>query len=86
MKQIMIIMVATFVACLVQGAETNAPVVAIPKGVVAATQEQKDFLNNLVALSAGASRDAVLKAVGEPADTNSAVWFYELNESWGSVR
>ena len=73
-------MAATFIASLAQGAETNGPVVIIPKGVVAATQQQKDFLKNIAALSPGASRDAVLKAVGKPVDTNSATWFYELNE------
>ena len=76
----MIIMAATFIACFIQGAETNTPVVVIPKGVIAATKEQLEFLDKLKTMTVGVSQDAVLKTLGSPTETNATTWVYRLIE------
>ena len=67
-------------AGIVMAGGTNAPAVTIPKGLVAASQKQKDFVKALAALSVGSSRAAVQQALGAPAQTNAATWFYDLKE------
>ncbi len=64
----------------VWAAETNTPAVSIPKGVVAASQEQKTFIKALAELPLGASREAVRQALGTPAQTNAIAWLYHLKE------
>jgi hypothetical protein len=68
---------------VLNAAETNAPAVSIPKGVVAASQEQKTFITALAALPLGASQAAVRQALGAPGHTNETSWLYLLDEDRG---
>lgn len=80
MKQKWIIMFLVLSAGLALAAETNAPAVTIPKGIVAASSEQKALTNALARLPLGASKAAVLQTLGNPSHTNATSWFYTLDE------
>ena len=80
MKPIVMVAAAILLARFGYGAETNSPTVVIEMGAGAlTTQQQKEFVKKLAALPVGASRDVVLKVLGEPTgnDTNSAMWLYQ---------
>jgi len=54
--------------------------VAIPKGIVAATAEQKNLLAGVTNLPSGATRAEVRQVLGDPTSTNAAQWVYFLTE------
>lgn len=67
-------------ACATPRARRPRHPVAIPKGIVAATVEQKNLLAGVTNLPSEATRTEVEHILGAPTSTNAAQWIYFLTE------